>query len=155
MNTTSLRLLRLRAALSLGSARRNSVAAVGLGGGIGTLARYEIGLRYAHPTPPAFPTATLLINLSGAFALGLLITLILERWPPARYVRPFAAIGFLGGYTTFSTFGVEAVRLFETGRFGAAIAYVAASALGGMATVFIGTMAARLWPLRVLRREEP
>jgi fluoride exporter len=120
-----------------------SVAAVGIGGGFGALARYEVGLRFAAPTPPHFPATTLAINVAGAFALGALMTLILDVWPPTRYMRPFAAIGVLGGFTTFSTFSVDVVRLAQSGHAGAAIAYVAASALGGMIAVFAGARAAR------------
>lgn len=117
--------------------------------------RYDLGLRFAHPTL-AFPTVTLVINLTGSFVLGGLLTLVLEFWPPTRYVRPFGAIGVLGGYTTFSTFTVEIVRLVQANRTGLAVTYAAVSLLGGAVAVYLGSVVAGLWPAiehRLARRE--
>jgi CrcB protein len=86
------------------------------------------------------------INLSGSFALGLLLTLIVERWPPTRFVRPFAAVGFLGAYTTFSTFGVEADQLISAGRLTVALSYVLGSLVGGLAAVYLGIALGRWSP---------
>lgn len=140
------RALTIRSKLSLGSFRRNATVGVGIGGGLGALCRYELGLSLPVKTPPAFPSTTLLINLTGAFALGLLVTLILEYWPPTRYVRPFFAIGVLGGYTTFSTFMVESARLIQTHHTGTAITYMVISLVAGMIAVFAGAIVARAWP---------
>jgi CrcB protein len=123
---------------------------VGLGGGIGALARYEIAMRAGIVTPPDFPWATLWINVSGAFLLGFLVTLVIEHWPPTRYVRPFVGIGILGGFTTFSAFVVETDRLIGAGFPGRAAAYVALGVLLGLAAMVLGTFAARAWP--ILRR---
>jgi CrcB protein len=129
-----------------------SLVAVAMGGGIGATLRYELELHLAHPTPPAFPWVTFAINISGAFLLGALMALTLERWPPTRFVRPFAAIGILGGFTTFSTFVVETDRLIGAHLPGTAIAYVASSLIGGFIAVGLGAFAAdRLWPVVAAR----
>ena len=127
--------------------------AVACGGGIGALARYELELHLGRATPPAFPAVTLGINLGGAFLLGLLMTLLLERWPPARYARSFVAIGLLGGFTTFSTVMVESDRLIGAGLAGRAVGYVAASLLGGLIAVGAGAWAARALPRAGSRRD--
>jgi len=136
--------------------RLSSTLLVGAGGGLGALARYELSLSVGGAVPPAFPTATLLINITGAFALGLIVTLVIDFWPPTRYVRPFFAIGVLGGYTTFSTFTLEAVRLWQAHEPGRASAYVVVSILLGLAAVYAGALTARGWPLleRALGRRE-
>lgn len=90
-----------------------------------------------------FPWATFWTNVSGSFALGLVLVMLLERFPPSRYLRPFVATGFLGSYTTYSTFAVEGVVLAKDGRAGVAAAYVAASLVAGFVAVWTGMLAAR------------
>lgn len=80
--------------------------------------------------------------------------LIAERFPPSRYLRPFLATGFLGAYTTYSTFAVETDVLVEDGHVAAALAYLAASLGAGLAAVWLGMGVARLLPLR-RRRGRP
>jgi CrcB protein len=113
------------------------IAAVALGAALGAPARYEIS-RALPVGPGAFPWSTLLINTSGSLALGWLLTLVLERWPPSRYVRPFAAVGFLGAYTTFSTYSVEADLLLKRGHVGIAVAYTIGSVVAALAAVWAG-----------------
>jgi CrcB protein len=123
--------------------RSRIVAAIAAGGALGAMARYELGL--ANPTRTgAFPWNTFAINVSGALLLGLLVTLIIERWPPTTYVRPFAATGFLGAYTTWSTFMVDADLLIKHGDIGLAAVYTVASAAAGLAAVTLGIRVARL-----------
>lgn len=126
------------------------LAAVAAGGLLGAPARY--GLALALPAPAgSFPLSTFVINVSGSFVLGALLTLIVERWPPSEYLRPFAATGVLGAYTTWSTFMVDADTLVRGGRLLVAAGYVAATLVGGLATVSAGIFLARAWP-PVLRR---
>jgi fluoride exporter len=121
------------------------LAAVAAGGALGALARYlmSVGL----PTEPGrFPWATFLTNLSGTLLLGFVLTLVVERFPPTRYVRPFLATGFCGAYTTFSTFAVESDLLVRDGHTSLAVAYLAASTAGGLIAVMAGILAGRLLP---------
>jgi fluoride exporter len=123
--------------------RFDVLAAIALGGGIGSVARYLVST--AIPVRPGqFPWATFLINLSGCFLLGVLMVFVLEIWPPRRYVRPFAGIGILGGYTTFSTFAVEIHDLAGRGAWAPADAYALNSLVGGLAAVWCGLTLARL-----------
>jgi fluoride exporter len=119
--------------------------AVAAGGAIGAPARYELGEHFGV-APGSFPWVTFGVNLSGSFLLGLLLTFVLERWPPTRYVRPFLAIGVLGAYTTFSTYSVEADLLFKEGYVGLGFAYVLASLAAGVVAVYLGIVAGRARP---------
>ena len=78
-----------------------------LGGGIGSLARYVAGAAIMARFGSRFPLGTLVINVTGSFLIGLIMTLISERLSPATNLRPLLVIGFLGGYTTFSSFEWE------------------------------------------------
>lgn len=121
--------------------------AIVAGGILGSLARYWVS-RVIHVAPESFPWPTFTVNVSGAFALGLLLTLVIEIWPPSRYVRPFLAIGFLGAYTTFSTFMVESDLLVKDGAADIALLYVLASLVVGFVAVYLGIVTGRLWPRR-------
>jgi len=124
-------------------ARLGVLLAIALGGMLGTPARYAVG-RVVHVAPGSFPWSTFVVNVSGSLVLGVLLTLIVERWPPSRYLRPFAAIGFLGAYTTFSTYMVEADLLLKDGHAGVALAYVLGSLVVGLAAVYVGIVIGRL-----------
>ncbi len=115
------------------------LAVILLGGFFGTLARYEV--EKAWPTPAGhFPTATFVINTSGSFLLGFVLTVVLERLGPSRYrhLRPFAATGLLGGWTTYSTLVVEAVTLGKAGDVALAGGYLAATIVSGVTAVALG-----------------
>jgi fluoride exporter len=123
-----------------------AIVAVAIGGALGAPARYELG-RAWHATG-GFPVATLAVNLSGAFALGLLVVLVGERLPPRRYVRQFFGTGVLGAYTTYSTFAVEADLLLRHSRIGVAIGYVLATVVGGIVCAALGARVAGALPVR-------
>ena len=123
------------------------LAAVAAGGALGAPARYGVA-QLVHVAQDTFPWATFWTNVSGSFALGLLLVLIVDRFPPTRYLRPFFATGFLGAFTTFSTFAVEADLLARDKRPGIAAAYVAASVGVGLAAVWAGIVLGRLTPAR-------
>ena len=112
-----------------------------LGGALGALARW--GTASALPSSPTgWPWATLLVNLSGCLLLGVLFAVLAARFPDAAWPRPLLAVGLLGGYTTYSAFAVEVVRLAESGAVLTAGGYVVASVIGGVAAVAAGTLAA-------------
>ena len=96
------------------------LAAIAAGGGLGSVARYL--LSQAFPAGPGFPWAIFTVNVSGCFLLGLLMIYLLEVWPPRRYLRPFLAVGLIGGYTTFSTYAAAVMTLLTTSQTPAAAA---------------------------------
>ena len=113
-----------------------------LGGALGALARW--GIAEALPSsPPGWPWATLFVNLTGCLLLGALFAVLTARLPEASWPRPFLAVGVLGGYTTYSAFAVEVVRMTEAGAVLAAGAYVLLSGVGGVAAVAAGSLAAQ------------
>ena len=122
------------------------LGAIAVGGALGAPARYGVA-QMIHVSPGSFPWATFWTNLSGSFALGLLLALVLERFPPGRYLRPFAATGFLGAYTTYSTFAVETVLLAKDGHVGLAVLYSGASLVGGFVMAWAGAWAGRSLPV--------
>lgn len=122
--------------------RPATLAAVSAGGVIGGLARYGLGLAFPA-RPGGFPATTFAINVSGSFLLALLLVLVLEVWPPRRYLRPFAAVGMIGTYTTFSTWMVDTDRLLAAGHYIAAAANLIGSLLGGVAAVGLGLACGR------------
>jgi CrcB protein len=122
------------------------IAAVAAGGALGAPARYGVA-QLIHDRQGSFPWATFWTNVSGSLALGFLLVLLLERFPPSRYVRPFVATGFLGAYTTYSTFAVGTVVLAKDGHAAVALAYALGGLACGLAAAWAGIVAARLVPL--------
>jgi fluoride exporter len=119
-----------------------AVAAVALGGALGALARWGIGL--AWPTPHGgFPTATLLINVVGCLLMGVLVVHVAEVREAHPLVRPFLGVGVLGGFTTFSTFAVDSQQLLAGGHLGTALGYLAATVLGSVGAAALGLALAR------------
>ncbi|MGJ3264284.1 MAG: fluoride efflux transporter CrcB [Salinarimonas sp.] len=103
-----------------------SALTVFLGAGLGGVLRWLVGLAAVRAFGPAFPWGTLAVNVAGAFAMGLVATVVLARMP-SETLRLFLATGLLGGFTTFSAFSLETAALVERGAPGLAAAYVAAS----------------------------
>jgi CrcB protein len=107
-----------------------------LGCGLGGLARYLISLRMIHE----LPIATLIVNVSGSFLIGLIAAVLISRHPNAAfYWRPLLLVGFLGGYTTFSSFSLETLTLINSGRVAYAVSYILASILLCLLAVWLGT----------------
>lgn len=118
------------------------ITAIAGGGALGTLARYGTE-RLLTASPDGIPWGTLAVNLSGSFVLGVIITLVTERWPPTRYIRPFAAIGFCGGFTTFSTLMVEVTQRAQHGQGAEAAAYLLVSLVAGVLVAGAGVVLVR------------
>ena len=127
------------------------VAAVFVGGVFGGLARYAIG-KAAPSSANEFPWDVFVINLSGAFALALLLVLAIEVLPANRYVRPALGTGFLGAFTTFSSLTVATDHLFAHAHAGLAIAYAVGSLVGGLIAALLGLLCARIIGERRTRR---
>lgn len=127
------------------------LAAVALGGIVGAEGRY--GIDVALPTGTGFPWTTLIVNVSGCLLIGVLMVLVLELTSPHRLLRPFLGVGVLGGYTTFSTFAVDAERLVRQHRPLLALGYVAATLVLCLAAVYAATIATRVLGRLVLERD--
>ncbi len=119
------------------------VLAIACGGVAGAVSRYAVSLAVPASTGQ-FPWGTFLINVTGSVALGFLLVLVIEQFPRGHLARPVLGTGFLGAYTTFSTFMVDAADLIRTHHAGVAVAYLAASVVAGIAGVWVGMTAARL-----------
>lgn len=129
-----------------------SLVLVAIGGAAGTLLRY--GVSQAAPVgADTFPTTTLIINVMGALALGLLLGALTRHRPTDTLWRPLVGVGVLGGYTTFSTFAVESVQLIRTDRVLTAAAYVTTSILVGVLAARLGERIAGTAPAMVLEDE--
>jgi CrcB protein len=121
----------------------DKVFLVGVGGFLGANLRYWLGAWLDSLFGLRFPLGTFAVNLTGSLALGFIATLTLERALIDPNWRLAIAVGFLGAYTTFSTFTYETVRLLETGSYVLALINVAASALLGLLGAGIGIVLAR------------
>ena len=108
------------------------IALIAVFGAVGTLARYALQGFIQFRAASAFPYGTLLINLTGCFFLGLIGQFTLNRLIITPDWRAAIAIGFLGGYTTFSSFGWETAKMLEEGEWLRATVYVAASVFAGL-----------------------
>lgn len=108
---------------------------IGAGGALGAILRYLIGLLPVSPSN-GFPVKTFLINIAGAFVIGAVAALAAKNAINPKLVT-FLKVGVCGGFTTFSSFALETEQLMEKGQGGAALAYVAASIVCGVAAVFV------------------
>ena len=114
-----------------------------LAGGLGSAARYLVGLWAATAFGVAFPYGTMIVNLTGCFALGLVVQVaVAGSWHGD--VRAALAAGFLGGFTTYSSFNQETLTMISGGATGAAMLNVAITLAGGLAAGALGLAAGRL-----------
>jgi len=118
-----------------------TVAQVAAGGAIGASARYLASVAVMRALGPGFPWGTMLVNVVGSFLMGVLIV-TLAHLGGTRFA-PFLAVGVLGGFTTFSSFSLDAVTLYERGAVAAAAGYVAGSVVLSLAALFAGLVVAR------------
>lgn len=119
---------------------------VGLGGFLGANARFVVARWVGGLVGARFPLGTFLINVGGSFALGLLGALLTQKvFPDADALRLALGVGFLGAFTTFSTFEFETHALMEDGLWLTTLTYVFLSLGAGLAAIRIGIVAARAW----------
>jgi fluoride exporter len=118
------------------------LGAIFAGGFVGAAARAAVAEGLPHD-PGAWPWATFLVNVAGAFLLGWFVTRLQERLPLSAYRRPFLGTGVCGGLTTFSTMQVELLQMLDEGRVALALAYAGVSVAAGFAGVFLATNLAR------------
>ena len=115
---------------------------IALGGALGAVSRFLLGNGVSRALGSALPYGTFVINIVGCFAMGLLMTIIVDREMLPAAWRLFLCVGFLGGFTTFSSFGYEALMLLTEGRLLAVLAYVGGSVALGLVAAAAGVLCA-------------
>lgn len=114
-----------------------------IGGGLGSVLRYGVSVVGMRVLGDGFPWPTLLINIVGSALMGLLTGWLAVQGNAPQALRLFVATGILGGFTTFSTFSLETVLLYERGQLGLAVAYVATSVGVGVGALVLAMKLAR------------
>jgi CrcB protein len=110
---------------------------VAAGGVLGSLGRLAVGAVLPHASG-SFPWSTFVVNVSGSFSMGVLMAWVWSMERPHPRLRPFLGVGVLGGWTTFSSFALDAHTMLDAGRGGLLAAYVVASLVLGIAAVAAG-----------------
>jgi fluoride exporter len=120
-----------------------TIAAIGIGGGLGALARYGSNAAAAQVFGSDFPWGTMMINIAGSFLMGLAAAKFMQMEGLSQEWRSFITTGFLGGFTTFSAFSLDFVTLWERGAVLYALAYMLASVIGSVLALFLALWIAR------------
>jgi fluoride exporter len=121
---------------------RREVAAVFVGGALGTLLRAALADAFPQAAT-SWPWPTFAVNVVAAFLLGYFVTRLQERLPPSSYRRPLLGTGLCGGLSTFSTMQVELLKMIDAHAWGLAIGYTVASVAAGYAAIHLATAAVR------------
>lgn len=121
------------------------LAAVGVGGALGSIARYLVVIWAGQALGTGFPFGTLIVNVVGGFVMGVLAESSALLWSPPTELRIFLMTGVLGGFTTFSSFSLDVATLTERGDVGVALTYTMASVLFSIAGLFGGLRLVRLF----------
>ncbi len=122
-----------------------ALLAVAGGGALGAAARYLVFIAAGHFLGTAFPFGTLIVNVAGSFAMGALTEIMALVWSASTQTRLFLVVGFLGAFTTFSTFSLDFVVLYERGRLLLSALYAGASVVCSIGALFFG-----MWVFRRL-----
>jgi len=122
----------------------NSMLIVAVGGAVGSVFRYLVGVWAVRLFGPAFPWGTLAINITGSFAIGLFLEMILRRFGGSTELRLLLMTGLCGGFTTFSSFSLDFVGLVERGAIQMGIVYVIASVVLSILATFLGLFIGRM-----------
>lgn len=118
--------------------------AIAVGGAIGAVARHLVSSQIGHLFGTAFPWGTLVVNVAGSFAMGLLVEIGALLWSPSAAVKALLATGFLGAFTTFSTYALDVAVLAEREAITGAVLYTVISVVLAIGGLFAGLHAARL-----------
>lgn len=122
----------------------NAYLLVGIGGALGSMARYGAGVLVGRVWGASFPLGTMLINIAGSLAMGLFIGYLVRATPAWQAdARLFVAVGLFGGFTTFSSFSLDAISMLERGEIGPAALYVVISVIVGIAALYGGLVLMR------------
>ena len=118
--------------------RLRDIGWVALGGMVGALCRYWVGLALAQFFPPPFPVGTFAVNIIGSFVIGALLTWLTEHPQPRPAYRLVAVTGFLGAFTTFSSYSNDMIALVRSHDYSFAAVYWLGSVAGGLGAVWLG-----------------
>ncbi len=119
--------------------------AIALGGALGAVSRFGVNKLVAESFDSRFPIGTLLVNVLGSFAMGIFYVLIIEKGLLPAEWRPFIMTGLLGAFTTFSTYSLDALNLWQTGHVSMAVSYILMSVVSCLLAVWLAvTLAQRL-----------
>jgi CrcB protein len=122
----------------------NPYLLVAVGGALGSMARYGTGVLVGRAWSSSFPLGTMLINIAGSLAMGLFIGYLARTTPSWQAdARLFVAVGIFGGFTTFSSFSLDAIAMMERGEIGLALLYVVVSVVIGIAALYGGLLLMR------------
>jgi fluoride exporter len=116
---------------------------IAIGGSLGAIARYQVATMVQDRVPAGFPWGTFVVNMSGCLLMGIATTVLTERLvgnPEWRFLIP---IGFIGAYTTFSTFELELFRANAEGAWFVGLAYILSSVIAGYVALWAGVVIAR------------
>jgi CrcB protein len=117
---------------------------VGIGGALGAMARFGVQ-GFVGNLPNGFPVSTLLINIAGSVAMGVLVGVLAKTTPQYQNeIHLFVAVGVFGGFTTFSSFSLDAISLIERGEIVLALAYILGSVIVSLAGLWLGLTAMRV-----------
>ena len=133
---------RPRPRLALPKADRREIAAIFVGGALGTLLRAALSEAFPHPAT-SWPWPTFAVNIAAAFLLGYFVTRLQERLPLSSYRRPLLGTGLCGGLSTFSTMQVELLKMLSAHAWGLAAGYAAGSIAAGYAAIHLATALVR------------
>ena len=116
---------------------------VALGGAMGSVTRYGVTIGSSRLFGEGFPSGTLIVNVIGSFAMGLVMALLARKFADNEAARLFLTTGFLGGFTTFSAFSLDVFNLMQRGESGVAVIYVLVSVVLSILAVFGGFLVLR------------
>ncbi|MGX1101781.1 MULTISPECIES: fluoride efflux transporter CrcB [Bradyrhizobium] len=119
------------------------LAAVAIGGSLGSVARYLVAIGAGRLVGAEFPWGTLVINIVGSFLIGVFAESFALSWNASQAMRVFLTVGICGGFTTFSTFSLDAIVLMQRGELWAAGTYIAASVVLSILALFGGLLLVR------------
>lgn len=122
----------------MADARMKMLLVIAAGGALGAVARHFVNNQVTAWFGDGFPWGILAANVAGSFAMGLFVGLLELVWSPSQEVRTFVAVGFLGAFTTFSTFSLQVALLYERGQMALAALYIAASVVLAVSGLFAG-----------------
>jgi CrcB protein len=119
------------------------ILVIAAGGALGAVARHMVNNQVTAWFGDVFPWGILTVNVAGSFAMGVLVGVLGLAWTPPLEVRAFIVVGFLGAFTTFSTFSLQVALLYDRGQMGLAALYIAASVLLAVGGLFAGLALAK------------